>query len=237
MNDLDDSYFDALKDAKMTKEQKFALATLVAFITILVLPILLPQCQLKGVLMNIDILGAAAIMLILFCLRKNENQEYVYDFNKIIYKGINWDIIILFASSFPVSAAMESEETGIISTVVGALMPIFTTISPVMFIVFCFVLFLVVTQLAHNIILGIVFTPVLATIGIDMGINPYLFQVFFAWALQLAFMTPGASANSALIFANSEWIGVKDSYKYTTYAVVCGALIALALLPVLMRLF
>lgn len=50
-------------------------------------------------------------------------------------------------------------------------------------------------------------------------------------------MTPGASANSALIFANSEWIGVKDSYKYTTYAVVCGALIALALLPVLMRLF
>ena len=132
---------------------------------------------------------------------------------------------------------MESEETGIVQTVIQALMPIFSQISPSVYLLFCFILFTLITQIAHNLILGIVFTSVLATIGLDMGINPYLFQIFFAWGLQLAFMTPGASANSALIFANSDWISTKDAYKYTTFAVICGALLAIALLPVLMAIF
>ena len=237
LKSIDEDFFKKIENQKMNSEQKLSFATLIAFILILVLPLFLPDGPVKNTLQNIDILGAAVIMLMIFCCRKDHEQKNKYDFGKIIFDGINWDIIVLFASTFPVSAAMESEETGIISTVVGALMPVFSTISPMLFIVFCFVLFLLVTQVAHNIILGIVFTPVLAKIGIDMGINPYLFQIYFAWALQLAFITPGASANAALIFANSNNIGVKDSYKYTTIAVATCGLTALVLLPLLSMLF
>ena len=237
LKNLNKNYFDDIANMKMKPEQKISMITLVLFVAILVAPLLLPAGIVKATLSNIDILGAAVIMIIFFCFRKNANREYIYDFGTMVFKGINWDIIILFAATMPVSSAMESDATGIITTIVGSLMPIFTQISPTMYLAVCAIIILMITQVAHNLILGIVFTSVLATIGINMGINPYLFQIFFAWMLQLAFMTPGASANSALIFANSEWISTKDAYKYTTTIVVCGGVIAFAVLPVLVAMF
>lgn len=237
LKNLSDEYFAKLENIKMTKEQKIGMATLIAFILILVLPLVLPQSTIKGILVNLDLVGASTIMIILFLFRKNEEGKDLYDFGKMVFAGINWDIIILFAATMPVSAAMESEDTGIISTVINLVMPVFQNISPSMYLITCFVVFLVLTQVAHNLILGIVFSSVLATIGIEMGINPFLFQLFFSWCLQFAFMTPGASANSVLIFANTEWLDVKDAYKYSAISVLIGAVLALCLLPILIRIF
>lgn len=237
LKELKDDYFAKIEHEKMTREQKISMVTLCAFILILVLPLLLPDGLVKNVLVNLDLVGAAVLMIIFFTFRKNKDGESMYHFGKMVFDGINWDIVILFAATMPISAAMESEETGIINTVVTALMPVFEHISPSMYLIVCFLVFLAITQLAHNLILGIVFTAVLASIGIDMGINPYLFQLFFAWALQLAFITPGASANSALIFANTNWIDTKNAYKYTTIAVIGGAVLAIVMLPVLIMIF
>lgn len=238
IKNLSPEYFAAVENAKMTKIQKTSMASLIGFVAILVAPIVLPEgSALRAAFLNIDILGASVIMIIFFCFMKDENQKPLYNFGRMVTEGINWDIIVLFAATFPISAAMESEDTGIIKTVVGALMPIFKDMSPTLYLIIVALVFLVVTQVTHNMILGIVFTPVLATIGIDMGINPYLFQIFFAWALQLAFMTPGASANSALIFANSNWIDTKSAYKYTAFITIFGAALLLALLPVIFMLF
>ncbi len=237
LHDLDEAFYARIEGKKMTREQKISMVTLVAFILILVLPIVLPDSGFTAVLSNLDLVGAAVLMIIFFTFRRSAEGKHIYDFNKMVFNGINWDIVILFAATMPVSAAMESDETGIVNAIVSAVLPVFENISSSMYLVICFLVFLVITQVAHNLILGIVFTSVLASIGIDMGINPYLFQIFFAWALQLAFMTPGASANSALIFANTNWITTKDAYKYTTVAVICGAIMALCMLPVLMMLF
>lgn len=237
INNLSDEYFAKYESQKLTTEQKISMLTLVLFVTILVLPIVLPAGAAKTALANLDLVGASVVMIVFFMMRKGDNGKNLYDFGKVVFNGINWDIIILFAATMPISAAMESEETGIVSSVVAAVMPIFEKLSPSMYIAMCFLIFLAITQLAHNLILGIVFTAVLAQIGIDMGINPYLFQVFFAWCLQLAFMTPGASANSALIFGNTNWIESGQAYKYTSFAVVTSAIFALAMLPVVMMLF
>ncbi len=50
-------------------------------------------------------------------------------------------------------------------------------------------------------------------------------------------MTPGASAQSALVFANTDWLDTKNAYKYTTVAVVCGVVMELAVLPILLMIF
>lgn len=237
LKNLSDDFFKKVEGQKMTKEQKFSMITLIGFVLILVLPIIMPDCALKLVLKNLDLVGASVLMICFFMFQKDENGKDKFDFGKMVYQGINWDIIVLFMSTMPISAAMESEETGIVKTLVTAVMPVFEKISPSMYLLACFIVFLLLTQVAHNLILGIVFTSVLASIGIDMGINPYLFQIFFAWSLQLAFMTPGASANSALIFANTNWIDTKSAYKYTAVIILTGGVIACALLPLLMQLY
>lgn len=237
LNNLTDEYFSQIENKKMTHEQKNAAFSLIGFILLLVAPMLAPEGAVRNFFVNIDVVGASALMIIFFLFRRDSNGKSLYDFGKMVFDGINWDIIILFAATMPISAAMESEETGIVSTVIGAVMPFFEKLSPVTFLLVVLVVFVILTQFAHNLILGIVFTAVLAQIGIGMGISPYLFHVFTAWCFQLAFMTPGASAQSALIFGNTAWIDVKHSYKYTTVAVLTGCAMELLVLPVMLVLF
>ena len=237
LNNLTDDYFAKIENKKMTHEQKCAMWSLVGFILLLVAPMFAPEGAVRDFFSNIDVVGASVIMIIFFMFRRDSNGQSLYDFGRMVFEGINWDIIILFAATMPISAAMESDETGIVSTVIGAVMPFFEQLSPVTFLLVVLVVFVILTQFAHNLILGIVFTPVLAQIGIEMGINPYLFHIYTAWCFQLAYMTPGASANSALIFGNTEWIDVKHSYKYTTVAVLTGCAMELLVLPVMLMLF
>ena len=234
---LGKEYYAKASQQTMNKEQKLALASLVVFIMILLAPTFLPAGAVKSLLTNLDIVGASVLVISFFCFRRN-GQTPLYNFGKLVSGGINWDLIILFAATMPVSAAMESADTGIVSTIVSTLMPVFSKISPSLFLAFCLVVFILLTQIAHNVILAIVFTPVLAAIGIDMGINPFMFQILFAYGLQLAFMTPGASANAAMVFGNTDWLTTKEAYKYTTLTVVTGTLLLLVIgIPVGFLLF
>ena len=82
-------------------------------------------------------------------------------------------------------------------------------------------MFGIVTQLAHNLILIVVFTPVLAKMALGFGISPMVMAVLVAGAAASAFMTPAASTNAAIVFGNTEWITRKQAY-------LLGAIIAVS---------
>ncbi len=224
------------RDIKMDKEQKIAMALLALFVVIILAPKFIKIPAIQAALNNMGVIGAALIAVIIQCLRKNSDGKPIYNFRDLAAKGFNWDLIILFAATMPISAAMESGDTGIIATLVSMLMPIFSKLSPIAFILVCMAIFWVATQLAHNLILVIVFMPTLASIGVSMGINPYLFCLLFVMTTNCAFMTPGASAQAAMIFGNTDWISTKDAYKYCTiFAIV--ALLAIACIGLPLGLF
>ncbi len=158
LKNLSDDYFAKIENIKMTHEQKVAMESLIGFIIILVLPMIAPAGPVRQFFTNVDVLGASVIMIIFFLFRRKPDGEYLYNFGKMVHDGSNWDILILFMATMPISAAMEAEETGIVSTLVSAVMPIFQSISPSLYLIFCLIIFVVVTQFAHNLILGIVFT-------------------------------------------------------------------------------
>lgn len=223
---------------KLNKEQKLAILSLVVFVLAAALPNVLPAGALKAKISNFGILGAAAIIVTVQCFRRTPEGKPVYTFPTLVQKGINWDIIIMFAATMPISSALESSDTGIISTVVGTLMPILSNLSPIAFILVCCAIFWVATQLAHNLILVIVFLPTLASIGLQFGINPYLFALIFCMVTNCAFMTPGSSAQAAMIFGNSDWISTKDAYKYCiVFAIIALASIVCVGLPLGLMLF
>lgn len=226
------------RNIKMDKEQKICIALLAVFVFIILTPKLVSIAPLKAVLNNIGIIGAALFAVIVQCLRRDSEGKPIYNFKKLASSGLNWDLIILFAATMPISAAMESSDTGIIATLVSMLMPIFQSLSPVAFMLVCMAIFWAATQLAHNLILVIVFMPTLASIGVSMGINPYLFCLLFCMTTNCAFMTPGASAQAAMIFGNTDWISTKDAYKYCTiFAVVALLAITCIGLPLGLLLF
>ena len=58
------------------------------------------------------------------------------------------------------------------------------------------------------------FTPLLAVVAANQGVNPLLFGFLLVTMLQCATATPAASAQAALVFANADWIRPKDAYKF-----------------------
>lgn len=133
---------------------------------------------------------------------------------------------------------MESKDTGIIATVMSGLTPIFSAMSPLVFAVTALILFGLITQVAHNLVLMIVFTPVLANLCVNYGIPPLLFAFALAFILQCAFVTPAASAPAAIIFSNTEWITPKQAYTMTSIFVLSAFIvICCVMLPIGLLLF
>ena len=223
---------------KMNKEQKIAVVSLIFFALVAAAPNILPAGSAKAFLSSFGILGAAALIVTIQCFRRSPDGQPMYTFPVLVQKGINWDIIIMFAATMPISSALESGDTGIISAIVGFLMPILSNLSPVAFILACCAIFWIATQFAHNLILVIVFLPTLASIGLQFGVNPYLFALIFCMTTNCAFMTPGSSAQAAMIFGNSDWLSTKDAYKYCIiFAVIALLSITCVGLPLGLLLF
>ncbi len=226
------------RGAKMNNEQKFGLALLVAYILMMLLPMLLPQTwAFTQFLAKFGILGSLGILIsIAMAKRTSEGKGYV-DFAKVASRGISWDVIWLIVATTPLAAAFQAEECGIMTTLMGFLTPILTNMSPAIFIIACTIILGIVTQLVHNLILGIVFIPVLCPLCATMGGNPYACYLAINMALMMAFVTPAASMNAGMIFGHP-WLNAKTAYMQGILHLVIGLAIAVIIgLPLANILF
>lgn len=228
--------YSELRGQKLNEQQKFGLIVLLTFIAIVLTPVFLPAGGLKAMLNNYGGLGASVVCICLACIFKRGNSSF--DFGKMVYQGVGWDLIILLAATMPLCAAMESPDTGIVTTVLTALSPLVANLSPFVFLMAVLVLFGLVTQVVHNMVLTIAFMPTLANLAINFGIHPALFALIFAMMMQTAFMTPAASAQAVMVFGNTEWITTKQAYLYGTVFFVLVLVLLLSIVyPLGMLLF
>lgn len=111
------------RQQKINSQQKFGIIVLLTFIAIVITPTFLPAGNaLKVLLSNYGGLGAAIVCVCLACIFKRDDQAF--EFGKMVYQGVGWDLIVLLAATMPLCAAMESADTGIVATVLGILGPL-----------------------------------------------------------------------------------------------------------------
>ena len=179
-----------------------------------ILPKTLPAV---AVLNEMSILGVGTACIFLLAAVKIKDGSHYINVPHLISKGVNWELIILIGSTMPLCNALEAEEVGVLQTVIAWMTQTFAGLSPMMFLVAFTALFLITTQVTHNLVLLLVFTPVLTKMGVGFGVNPVLVMLLIYFTAMTAYATPAASSNAALIFGNTEWITTKDSY-------ICGFL-------------
>lgn len=234
---LGDQFAEARK-AKMTKNEKFAGLLLILFIVLLLVPCVLTGGKIDEFLSKFGISGAAIVCLVIAFLYQYFKGETVYSFGKMVTDGVSWDLIVLLAITFPLGAAMESGDCGIVATIVGFLLPLAEKISPIMFIILIVVVCALITQVAHNVVLLLALTPTLATICLQIGINPIMFALVFTTGLQLAVCTPAASTQGAMVFGNDKWVEKKYAIKISVCFLIMGLIVDLCvLLPIGMWAF
>ncbi len=215
-----------LRDQKMNREQKVGALVMILFVLGLALPSILPQ-SIPGmsILSEMSILGVGTILMVALALVKRGKDPYV-SIPHLISSGVNWELVILIASTMPISNALEAEEAGVLQSVIAWMNQTFSGLSGLTFLIVVTVVFLLVTQVTHNLVLIIVFTPVLTKMGLSFGIEPALVMFLIFYAAMAAYATPAASSNAALIFGNDKWVARKDGYA-------SGAIMLLASLIVL----
>ena len=197
----------------MNKKQRVSTVVLVCFILGLMLPSIMPK-TIPGMawLSNMGILGVGTLcMLVLAMYKTKEDKSYVH-IPHLISKGVNWELVILISATMPLCNALEAEECGVLNTVIAWMTQAFSGLNGNMFMIVFVAVFLVTTQFTHNLVLLLVFTPVLTKMGLAFGCNPVVVMLLVFFTAMTAYATPAASSNGALIFGNKEWVATKDAY-------------------------
>lgn len=217
--------FAHLRHEKMNGSEKTAFVVLILFIVSQLLPSFLPTSwPVIGLLSRLGVLGCTAICLAALMVLCHKDGKPVGDIAKLINKGVSWDIVIMMAATMPLSEALESEKTGILSTIVAWMTEAFSNISPNLFLILIVVLFIIVTQFVHNVVLMVIFIPMLAKLGLEYGIHPFVIGNLIYFAAQSAFLLPASSSPAAMVYG-SEWISTKYAYFYNTLIILLVSII------------
>lgn len=143
----------------------------------------------------------------------------------------------MFVATASVSAALESDEAGIVSTMTTSLTPILDGLPVFAFYFISLFLLWAMTQFAHNLVLAMVLTPTLCQFCVMVGGNPLVLIAGISACAQAAYATPGASSPGAVFHGNSEWLTPKQAYFYGISGSLLGFLVFIVLIPVAELIF
>lgn len=229
LKQLDESFID--KSAlKLNKGQKIGFAYLIVCVVLLLAPEMLPETMVvQQELQKIGISGVVLLLISMMFITKVDGKS-IMDFKNVINKGVSWDMIMLFAIVFPISTLLTSDVTGIKQFLAGTLTPILSQLSPMLITVFITLVLAVLTNVANNAVLLVIFINVFCPIAVSLDMNPVPIAMTFVWFAQFAYMTPAASGPAALVFGNTEWIKAKDIYKMFPIIFIVFYIVTLVLL-------
>ena len=218
--------FAELRSTKMNQEQKIAAVFLIALMFALFAPSIMPQTwAITEFFTLIGTSGSFLLILMLMAVLKI-NGKINFNFQECAKKGNNWEMLIMFCATMPVAAAMSNSDIGVIRFLVELLSPIFTKFSGIAFCAVFLIISGLITQVAHNLVLASMLTPVLYSFSVELGANPLMMCVLFSFAIATAVATPGGSATAALLFTN-DWVGTGNSYKYGWLMAVIATIVCI----------
>jgi len=215
----DDIFATFRAQVKVTGEQKVAFVTMIAIILFASIPSFLPAGSAPRVWLSKFTIGPiiALVMGITYAIHKKGKP--LMDYAKSMKEGIDWQTIIMLASSMPLGTMMQSPESGVSKLINDFLVVFLGDYSPIVVSILFIAFTLIVTQVAHNMIMMVVLAPIVCNLSVSMGFNPMPCLMMLAFAANTGLATPGASVMGAMIFANRKWIPIKDAFGYSWLAV------------------
>ncbi|MDO4280650.1 MAG: hypothetical protein Q4C56_03375 [Peptococcaceae bacterium] len=222
---------------KMLPDQKFCLAILIAFIVAMVSPQFLPDgWAITKVFTTLGLSGCLGIACaILAAYKKADGEHYIS--LQTAANAISWNIIWLLVATEPLASAFNSEECGILSSIMTVVTPLLTALSPSVFLIICMVVLGLATQFIHNMVLIVVFIPLLCPLYVQMGGNPFVMFLALAVAMNAAFTTPAASWSSAMMFGAENIITSKmylHGFSHFVFSLLLFLVLIMPLASILM---
>ncbi len=150
---------------------------------------------------GLDFLEDAVIAMIggisLFFVSSSSKNQYLLNWEDLQEK-FPWGLIFLFGGGM--ALAYEVNSTGLAFWLAN-LIP--SDISPIFVMALIIFIVLLLTELTSNLTTTITFMPVIASIGLNLDINPLLVTLPLTIVASCAFMLPVATPPNSIIFASN----------------------------------
>ena len=150
---------------------------------------------------GLDFLEDAVIAMIgglsLFFVSSSSKEEYLLNWDDLQEK-FPWGLIFLFGGGM--ALAYEVNSTGLAFWLAN-LIP--SDISPIFVMALIIFIVLLLTELTSNLTTTITFMPVIASVGLNLDINPLLVTLPLTIVASCAFMLPVATPPNSIIFASN----------------------------------
>lgn len=206
--------FTEFEGFKWSKEQLWGLGMFAFVILFLTIPEFLPATPFVKLWKSIGIIGVTIIIVTVGYVVSVNGKRLFTNIAELCKEGMMWDVWIMIIATMPLSAAMKSADTGIITTAINFAMGLFGDMHWILFTIVCAVVTGLLTQVTHNIVIALVMFPPLAQMCINMGGSPILWWFVNFWAIVAAYTTPAASGYAAILHGNTEWLSPKQAYGF-----------------------
>jgi len=204
------------KDAlpPMDLRQKIMMLSLFGYLTLVLLPSILPKSiGAIALLAKIGPLGVVILFVAALSLFKLDGKP-IMDFKEIAGKYVIWDVYFLVCMAMVISSAMTGDSTGITPFLQKHLDPVLGGHSLFLFSVILVVFCISITQFANNGVMGVLLMPVIKVFAEQSGGNFEAIATLIILALHVAILTPAASPYSAILYGNKDWLSQKDVASY-----------------------
>lgn len=216
------------KDLILNKKQKLAIGLLITMIVLLIgmdlLKLFLPTSAITYLLSQWGLIGIMLLVIVVALVIHVDGEPFMN--YRTAARGVDWDMIYLFAIILPFSSILTSDVTGIKVFLIQNLSPIFVGKPFFLFAAIVLILGTLITNVANNAVLLVIFINICCPICESMGVSPIPLVMCMLYCFQLAYMTPAASAPAAFVFGNTGWIKPAMMYKYIALILVILFIVA-----------
>ena len=154
----------------------------------------------------------------------------VLDMNTAL-KKVDWGTYLFLGSMMMIATSLGEDTTGISGFIANNIVPLANGMTPYAVVALIAVLSCLVTNVANNIPVGIIFVSVGVPMALSMNFNPYLIVVAICLGANLAYTIPPAFVPVGVAYADPYCRGITVLKNGIAMTVISCAVLALLVYP------
>lgn len=204
---------------KMSKRQIIAFVSILVMAAVLIFPSFAPHTSFIYSVINLLGTGGVGMCMVAFYMFLQVDGEPLVKFEDLS-KNIMWPVIFLFGTALTLCNSLNTPEAGISAFLQGILSPIFSGMSPFVFVFVFALICLVATNIINNVVVSAIMLTLAFPLCQSLGVNPLALTACSIMFIDFAWLLPSSSPAGAIIHSVPDWCPKKYLFKYGFVALV-----------------
>lgn len=231
LENIDWTKIEAMKPGPMEKREKIVVTVSILLLACWIVPSLIslinpnnPVYKFMAMLTDSSFLFLAIVLLAVIRV----DGEPLLNLHEAFQK-INWLPVVLLAGIMMIASAMGEAPTGIPAWISAYIVPLVSGKSPYAMVAVICVLCVILTNVANNVPVGIIFVSAGVPMCLELGVNPFPLALGVCVAANLAYTIPPAYVPVGVAYAdpycNGKTVFKNGLYMTVVSMIVCAVLV------------